>query len=136
MEARPKVSRLSAGSSSKSSWLSGLPWAAALTRLPVNIARGLIRAYQLTLSPFIGNQCRFHPSCSNYAMEAVEFHGAVKGSWLAIRRIGRCHPYNPGGFDPVPQRCSVRCQPDAGYAAQPAETALTPRTLVPGSKEI
>lgn len=73
-----------------------------LTSLPAILARTLIRAYQVMLSPFLGNQCRFHPSCSNYALEAVDTHGAVKGSWLAIRRLGRCHPFNPGGFDPVP----------------------------------
>ena len=73
-----------------------------LTRLPVLVARGLVRAYQLILSPFIGNQCRFHPSCSNYALEAIEVHGALKGSWLAARRLSRCHPFNAGGFDPVP----------------------------------
>jgi hypothetical protein len=62
----------------------------------------LIRLYQLALSPFIGNQCRFTPTCSNYAKEAVEKHGALKGSWMALRRIGRCHPWHPGGHDPVP----------------------------------
>lgn len=72
------------------------------TRLPAMAARALIRAYQLVLSPFIGNQCRFHPSCSNYALEAVEAYGALRGSWLAAKRLGRCHPFNPGGFDPVP----------------------------------
>ena len=109
---------------------------ARLARLPAVFARALIRGYQLTLSPFIGNQCRFHPSCSSYAMEAVDVHGALKGSWLAIRRIGRCHPYNPGGFDPVPQCCGSDRQPEAGYAAQGTESAMTPRTLGPGSKEI
>jgi len=62
----------------------------------------LIRIYQLALSPFIGNQCRFTPTCSHYASEAVAKHGALKGSWLAIRRIARCHPWHPGGHDPVP----------------------------------
>jgi hypothetical protein len=62
----------------------------------------LIRGYQLLLSPFIGNQCRFTPTCSYYAREAVEKHGAFKGSWMAIRRVGRCHPWHPGGHDPVP----------------------------------
>jgi len=62
----------------------------------------LIRLYQVALSPFIGNQCRFTPTCSHYAREAVEKHGALKGSWLALRRIGRCHPLHPGGHDPVP----------------------------------
>jgi len=63
---------------------------------------GLIRFYQLVLSPFMGNQCRFTPTCSQFAREAVEKHGAIKGSWLAIRRISRCHPWHPGGHDPVP----------------------------------
>lgn len=62
----------------------------------------MIRGYQLTLSPFIGNQCRFHPTCSHYALEAVERHGAWRGSLLAARRLARCHPFHPGGFDPVP----------------------------------
>lgn len=72
------------------------------TRWPAGVARAIIRAYQLTLSPFIGNQCRFHPSCSHYALQAVDRHGAVRGGWLAVKRLGRCHPFNPGGFDPVP----------------------------------
>jgi putative membrane protein insertion efficiency factor len=63
---------------------------------------GLIRGYQLLLSPFIGNQCRFTPTCSHYALEAVQRHGAVKGTWLALRRVSRCHPWHPGGHDPVP----------------------------------
>jgi uncharacterized protein len=63
---------------------------------------GAIRVYQIALSPYFGNQCRFYPTCSEYAMLAVRKHGALKGTWLAIRRIGRCHPYHPGGHDPVP----------------------------------
>ena len=70
--------------------------------IPRYLARGLIRLYQLMLSPFIGNQCRFHPSCSNYALEAVDRFGVLKGTALAARRLSRCHPFNPGGFDPVP----------------------------------
>lgn len=62
----------------------------------------LIRLYQLTLSVVIGPRCRFYPSCSSYAMEAIEKHGILRGSWLSMRRIGRCHPLNPGGLDPVP----------------------------------
>jgi len=70
--------------------------------LPRTAARGVIRLYQLLLSPFIGNQCRFHPSCSNYALEAIEVHGVLKGVWLSVRRLGRCQPFHAGGFDPVP----------------------------------
>ena len=73
-----------------------------ITRLPVLGAVALIRLYQIVLSPFIGNQCRFHPSCSSYALEAIETHGVLKGVVLAVRRLGRCHPFHPGGFDPVP----------------------------------
>jgi len=63
---------------------------------------GAIRVYQIALSPYFGSQCRFYPTCSEYAKEAVAKHGALKGGWLAIRRIGHCHPYHPGGHDPVP----------------------------------
>ncbi len=73
-------------------------------RLPERLALVLIRGYQLTLSPFIGNQCRFHPTCSHYAAEAIERHGVVRGTWLATRRLARCHPFHPGGLDPVPAR--------------------------------
>jgi len=62
----------------------------------------LIDGYKLLLSPFFGSQCRFYPTCSSYAREAIEVHGSLKGSWLAIRRILRCHPWHPGGVDPVP----------------------------------
>jgi len=61
-----------------------------------------IRAYQYALRPLLGANCRFYPSCSEYAREAVERHGAGRGSWLAMRRLARCHPYHPGGYDPVP----------------------------------
>ena len=63
---------------------------------------GLIRIYQVALSPFVGNQCRFTPTCSQYAREAVERHGAMRGAWMAIKRVSRCHPWLPGGHDPVP----------------------------------
>jgi putative membrane protein insertion efficiency factor len=62
----------------------------------------LIRGYQYALRPMLGANCRFYPSCSDYAREALERHGALRGTWLALRRIARCHPYHSGGFDPVP----------------------------------
>ncbi len=61
-----------------------------------------VRAYQVGISPLLPASCRYYPSCSAYAIEALERHGAVRGSWLAARRILRCHPFRAGGFDPVP----------------------------------
>jgi putative membrane protein insertion efficiency factor len=63
---------------------------------------GLIRLYQLTLSPWLGRQCRYEPTCSAYAAEAIERFGVGRGLWLAVRRIGRCHPWGGAGYDPVP----------------------------------
>lgn len=63
----------------------------------------MIQAYRLVLSPLLGPRCRFHPTCSAYAIEAIRLHGALRGSALAARRIVRCHPMNPGGIDPVPE---------------------------------
>jgi len=66
------------------------------------VLRATLRAYQFVISPLLGPRCRFHPSCSEYAYEAVGIHGPLRGSWLALRRLARCHPWHPGGFDPVP----------------------------------
>lgn len=63
-----------------------------------------IKAYRRFLSPLLPPVCRFYPSCSAYALEALQVHGALRGTWLAARRLGRCHPFNPGGYDPVPPR--------------------------------
>ena len=68
------------------------------------IIKGLIRFYQLFLSPLSHGCCRFYPTCSAYALEAVEVHGALKGSWLALKRILRCNPLFKGGYDPVPPK--------------------------------
>lgn len=62
----------------------------------------LVKVYQYLFRPLLGANCRFYPSCSDYAREAIERHGALTGTWLAVRRIARCHPYHPGGYDPVP----------------------------------
>ncbi len=69
--------------------------AAYLLSLPV-------RAYRLVLSPYVGHGCRYQPTCSAYALDALNRHGALKGGWLAVRRIGRCHPLGGSGYDPVP----------------------------------
>jgi putative membrane protein insertion efficiency factor len=61
-----------------------------------------VRAYRLVLSPWVGHGCRYQPTCSAYAMDALERHGALKGGWLALRRIGHCHPWGSSGYDPVP----------------------------------
>ncbi|MGD8911496.1 MAG: membrane protein insertion efficiency factor YidD [Candidatus Thiodiazotropha sp.] len=63
----------------------------------------LIRLYQTILSPFVGQHCRFYPSCSSYALEALEKHGALRGLWLSLKRVSRCHPWHEGGVDPVPE---------------------------------
>jgi putative membrane protein insertion efficiency factor len=67
-----------------------------------SILLGLIRLYQLTLSRVLPPTCRFYPSCSQYGYEAISRHGMWHGGWLAVKRIARCHPFNPGGYDPVP----------------------------------
>ena len=77
------------------------------------ILRAAIRGYQLFLSPFSAGSCRFAPGCSQYAMEAIEQHGPVAGSWLAARRLCRCNPWGGSGFDPVPPKAS-----DYGHAAK------------------
>lgn len=65
-----------------------------------------IRCYRVCLSPLLGSNCRFYPSCSQYAQEALEQYGALRGSYLALRRVLRCHPFHAGGYDPVPKKLS------------------------------
>ncbi len=86
----------------------------ALRALALTVVKGGIRAYQLTLSPFVGHQCRFHPTCSNYALAALDSRGPLMGAWLALRRLSKCHPLHPGGFDPPPA---------ARPAARPAQNS-------------
>ncbi len=77
-------------------WLQGVARAGRWT------ATAMIRVYQLFISPLFPASCRYTPTCSAYAVEAIERHGVIRGSWLAARRIARCHPFRPGGHDPVP----------------------------------
>lgn len=77
-------------------------------------AIGLVRGYQLVISPWLGPRCRFYPSCSHYACEALQSHGLFGGSWLTLRRLARCHPFCEGGVDPVP---AVPAKPSLESAA-------------------
>lgn len=79
----------------------------------------LIRAWRFAISPLYGQVCRYHPSCSTYALEAVTAHGSVRGTWLAVRRLSRCHPWAAGGYDPVPPR--------AGSADRSSSTSTATR---------
>lgn len=73
-------------------------------RLIIGLMLGLVRGYQLLISPLLGPRCRFHPTCSHYAIEAIGRFGVVKGAWLTGKRILKCHPFHPGGDDPVPEK--------------------------------
>jgi uncharacterized protein len=81
---------------------------------------GLLTAYRRFVSPLLGARCRFYPSCSAYALEAVQLHGAAKGSWLAARRLSRCHPFHRGGIDPVPGGVLERDLADQNASGQKA----------------
>ncbi|WP_370289308.1 membrane protein insertion efficiency factor YidD [Nocardioides sp.] len=89
----------------------------------------LVRAYQLVVSPFLGQTCRYYPSCSSYAVTALERHGALRGGWLALRRLLRCHPWSPGGVDHVPESTSRRRRAEApAPAAVVSDPAPSPDT--------
>ncbi len=81
-------------------------------RSPAYLLMGVFRGWQLLASPTYGQTCRFYPSCSAYGVEAVRVHGALRGGWMTLRRIGRCHPWNPGGVDLVPPSSRVARESD------------------------
>jgi len=103
---------------------------ATRTSLPATALIGLLSFYRKFVSPLLGARCRFYPSCSAYALEAVRVHGAARGSWLAARRLSRCHPFHPGGLDPVPPRRQDRAEraeqaaDEAGYRADETGSRL------------
>ena len=77
-------------------------WVKRIASIPKNIVLVLIHGYRRFLSPALPPSCRFTPTCSAYALTSIERYGLIRGGWLALKRIGRCHPWNPGGYDPVP----------------------------------
>jgi hypothetical protein len=77
-----------------------------VSQIVKHLALLLLRGYKLVISPVLPVACRFYPTCSEYAMQAIEQHGVLRGFWLAVKRITRCHPWNAGGYDPVPQHTS------------------------------
>ncbi|GLZ12539.1 hypothetical protein Acsp04_27740 [Actinomadura sp. NBRC 104425] len=89
----------------------------------------LIRAYRRFLSPLLGQQCRFYPTCSAYGLEALQTHGALRGTWLTVRRIGRCHPFNRGGYDPVPPPKGRAAAPESTVQESEGPTASAPKDV-------
>lgn len=92
---------------------------------------GVVRFYQYVISPVIGPRCRFWPTCSHYAIDAIRFHGAWKGSLMALKRLGRCHPFHPGGVDPVPpgpfeKSCHCRDEADSGADTRAPRSSDSP----------
>jgi len=77
-----------------------MTWLRGIAKIPSLVLIGLVRLYQILLSPLLGRRCRFHPTCSAYFIEAVRKYGALSGGWRGLRRILRCHPFHPGGYDP------------------------------------
>jgi uncharacterized protein len=98
-----------------------------IRRLPRLLVVLLLRAYRAVVSPLYGPTCRFYPSCSEYALIAVERHGVFRGGWLAVRRLLRCHPWNPGGVDPVPSLEGSAESSDDSTAS--ADTTSAPSSL-------
>ncbi|KEA62359.1 Protein YidD [Marinobacterium lacunae] len=86
-----------------------------LRNLAIQLLKLPIKAYQYLISPVLGSNCRFYPSCSHYTLEAIETHGPIRGLWLGIKRILRCHPFSEGGIDPVPPADKPSCHENCGH---------------------
>ncbi len=99
------------------------PVMASVVRLPQTVLIGIVKGYRLLLSPWLGSACRFEPTCSVYSLEALQLHGAVKGSYLTLYRLARCHPWCEGGHDPVPRARSA--------TDTPSSTSLFSRLVTP-----
>lgn len=91
------------------------------------ILLALLRVYKIALSPYLGSQCRFLPTCSDYARDAIVGHGAARGTWLTACRLCRCHPFAQGGYDPVPPASQKAAPPDSAASGQPPVTVRLPR---------
>ena len=102
---------------------------ASLAFLPRRLLIGVVRGYRIVLSPWLGNACRFEPTCSVYAIGALERHGALAGSAMALGRIGRCHPWCAGGFDPVP------AEPPRLFRALLAASPAAPSSRASGASD-
>lgn len=92
--------------------MTGLAQGPPATGVAARVALALVHGYQRFVSPLLGNRCRFLPTCSAYMAEAIEHYGFMRGGWLGLRRIARCHPWHPGGYDPVPQAPGSRSSND------------------------
>lgn len=96
----------------------------SIRSLPRDLLRGLVRFYQLAISPWTPPSCRYYPSCSQYALIALERHGALRGTWLAVRRLARCHPWTAGGVDDVPPARDAAVPQARGASPAPGATIL------------
>ena len=103
----------------------------------VGLSTGLLNVYRVVLGPLFAGSCRFQPSCSHYAEEALRRHGSLRGAWLTLRRLARCHPFHAGGIDPVPSADGARrrgCGRGQGFALWNGETSWSPKRTDPARR--
>ena len=110
---------------------SGVDTATSQMSVVARLLAALISGYRVAISPLLGARCRFYPSCSAYALEAIRAHGAGRGSWLAVRRLSRCHPFHPGGVDPVPPARVRAAQMSQETSAADGAAGARARELTP-----